>query len=80
MPEPGNVPARPASAPKACDAVALAFEKIGGVTALAEWVESSEDNRKVFYATIYPKILSLQTVTEAERPAIDEVRWTIVRP
>jgi len=80
MPEPVTVPARPASAPTACDAVALAFEKIGGVARFAEWIESSEDNFKVFYATIYPKILSLQTVTEAERPAIDEVRWTIVRP
>jgi hypothetical protein len=67
-------------APSACDAVALAFEQVGGVAALAQWVESSDDNRKIFYATIYPKILSLQTPGAPEREPIDEVRWTIVRP
>lgn len=78
MPAPGsNTPPR---APTACEAVAQAFEEIGGVAALAEWVEASDDNRKIFYATIYPKILSLQAAGEPERPAIDEVRYTIVRP
>jgi hypothetical protein len=78
MPTPGSN--APPGAPTACEAVALAFEKAGGVTALAEWVEASDDNRKIFYATIYPKILSLQAGGEPERPAIDEVRYTIVRP
>ena len=53
---------------------------MGGVSALAEWVAASDDNRKVFYATIYPKILSLDLGGEPEAPAIDEVRRVIVRP
>ena len=78
MPAPGsNAPPRP---PAPRDAIALAFDEIGGVSALAEWVAASDDNRKIFYATIYPKILALDFGGEAEAPAIDEVRWTIVRP
>jgi uncharacterized protein YidB (DUF937 family) len=69
-----------ASKPTARDAVAQAFEEVGGVAALAEWVEASDDNRKIFYATIYPKILSLQTGGEAEVQPIHEIRRTIVRP
>jgi hypothetical protein len=70
----------PPRAPAPRDAIALAFEEIGGVSALAEWVAASEDNRKIFYATIYPKILALDFGGEAESGAIDEVRYTIVRP
>jgi hypothetical protein len=89
MPAPGsNAPPRaalgnsasgkPAPAPR--DAIALAFDEIGGVSALAEWVAASDDNRKIFYATIYPKILSLDFGGEARAEPIDEVRWTTVRP
>jgi len=78
MPAPGsNAPPR---APAPREAIALAFDEIGGVSSLAEWVAASDDNRKIFYATIYPKILALDFGGEAEAPAIDEVRWTIVRP
>jgi hypothetical protein len=69
---------KPSPAPSACDAVAQAFEEVGGVSALAEWIEASDDNRKIFYATIYPKILSLQTA-EPEAPVVHQVRRTIVR-
>jgi hypothetical protein len=71
---------RNAPAPTACEAVAQAFEEIGGVTALAEWVEANDDNRKTFYATIYPKILSLQAVGEPDLEPITEIRRVIVRP
>jgi hypothetical protein len=70
----------PPRAPAPRDAIALAFDEIGGVAALASWVEASDDNRKIFYATIYPKILSLDFGGEPAAAAIDEVRWTIVRP
>jgi hypothetical protein len=70
----------PPRAPAPRDAIALAFDEIGGVSALAEWVAASDDNRKIFYATIYPKILALDFGGEAEAQSIDEVRYTIVRP
>lgn len=77
MPAPGsNAPPRP---PAPRDAIALAFDEIGGVSALAEWVAASEDNRKIFYATIYPKILALDFAGDADFQPIEEVRRTIVR-
>ena len=77
MPAPGsNAPPRP---PAPRDAIALAFDEIGGVSALAEWVAASEDNRKIFYATIYPKILALDFGGDADFQPIEEVRRTIVR-
>ena len=76
MPAPeSNGPPRP---PAPREAIALAFDEIGGVSALADWVAASEDNRKTFYATIYPKILSLDFGGDAEPEPISEVRWTIV--
>ena len=78
MPAPGsNAPPRP---PAPREAIALAFEEIGGVSALAEWVAASDDNRKIFYATIYPKILSLQAAAEPAVEPITEIRRIIVRP
>jgi hypothetical protein len=63
------------------DAIALAFEEIGGVSALAEWVKASEDNRKAFYTNLYPKLIALQAGDgEAEHPAVSEIRRSIVRP
>jgi hypothetical protein len=62
------------------DAIALAFEEVGGVSALAAWVEASEDNRKIFYATIYAKIIPLQPGGDAEDPVIHEIRRTFIRP
>jgi hypothetical protein len=77
MPAAGsNAPPRP---PAPGEAIALAFDEIGGVSALAEWVMASDDNRKVFYATIYPKILSLDLGGEPEPEPITEIRRTIVR-
>jgi hypothetical protein len=64
------------------DAVALAFDAIGGVAALAAWVKADEDNRKVFYTSLYPKLIALQVPAgEAEGPPpIQEIRRSIVRP
>jgi len=70
----------PRAAPIARDAIALAFEEIGGVAALAEWIRASEDNRKIFYTNLYPKLIAVQEGAEPERAPIDEVRFTIVRP
>jgi hypothetical protein len=42
------------------DVIAQAFDRIGGIEAFVDWIESSEDHRKLFYATLYPKLLTLQ--------------------
>ena len=74
----GAPPLRPAT--MARDAIALAFDEIGGVAAFAEWIKASEDNRKLFYTNLYPKIIAIQPGEEPEAPPIAEIRRTIVRP
>jgi hypothetical protein len=41
-------------------AIAEAFEQLGGKDALVAWAKKDDDNLKVFYATIWPKIIPLQ--------------------
>lgn len=41
-------------------AIAEAFDELGGKAALVEWAKLNDDNMKVFYATIWPKIIPLQ--------------------
>ncbi|MBV9883081.1 MAG: hypothetical protein JO276_08740 [Sphingomonadaceae bacterium] len=81
---PARAAAKPETAARATaarDAIALAFDEIGGVSALAEWVKASEENKKAFYTNLYPKLIALQAAGgEAEQPAITEIRRTIVYP
>lgn len=42
------------------EAIQHAFDESGGAEALTEWVMASDDNRKVFYSQIFPKLLPLQ--------------------
>ncbi len=41
------------------DAIAQAFDRIGRIEAFVDWIEGSEDHRKLFYATLSPKLLTL---------------------
>jgi hypothetical protein len=40
------------------EAIAEAFERIGGVDRLVDWIEADEANLKVFLGQLYPKLLS----------------------
>lgn len=63
------------------DAIATAFEDLGGTDALVEWAKLHPDNRKVFYSQIWPKIVPLQVSGEGGGPVqYQEIRRTIVRP
>lgn len=42
------------------EAIALAFEKLGGTDELVKWAKLNDDNRKVFYAQIWTKVIPLQ--------------------
>jgi hypothetical protein len=46
------------------DAIAQAFDRVGGVNALVDWIEKSDDNRKIFYSTIHPKLIPVQVSGE----------------
>ena len=42
------------------DAIALAADMLGGVDRLVAWARSDDVNERVFWGTIYPKLLPLQ--------------------
>lgn len=42
------------------DALTYAFDKLGGQDALVAWANADPENRKIFYQTIWPKLLPLQ--------------------
>jgi hypothetical protein len=48
----------------ALDAIAQAAEDLGGAERLTEWAKEDPANEKVFWGTIYPKLLPLQVTGE----------------
>lgn len=42
------------------EAIAAAFDRLGGVERLIQWVKSDPANERVFYGQVYPKLLPLQ--------------------
>lgn len=46
------------------DAIAQAAESLGGAIRLAEWAKEESANERVFWGTIYPKLLPLQVTGE----------------
>jgi hypothetical protein len=46
------------------DAIAEAAQVLGGATRLVEWIKEDPSNEKVFWGTIYPKLLPLQVSGE----------------
>lgn len=42
------------------DAIAQAAAELGGASRLVAWAQESEANERVFWGTIYPKLLPLQ--------------------
>jgi len=49
-------------------AIQRAFDKLGGVDALVEWVKADKANRTAFYTKIYPKLLPRPAADVANEP------------
>jgi len=63
------------------EAIAAAAEALGGATRLTEWVNEDPANERVFWGTIYPKLLPLQVTGEDGGPVqIAEIRRIVVDP
>lgn len=60
------------------EAIAEAFERMGGTAALVAWADQNDDHRKVFYGTIYPKLLPLQVNAELAGKMVHEVTHKII--
>ena len=60
------------------EAIALAAEGLGGVQGIIGWAQRSEENEKIFWSSIYPKLLPLKVAGEVEmgtRLAEVAARW-----
>lgn len=69
----GQAPGKPKGAlnhttKTAKEAIALAAEKLGGVDRLVAWVQEDKLNERVFWGTVYPKLLPLQVSGEGGGP------------
>lgn len=50
------------------EAIAAAADALGGADRLAKWAKESTANERVFWGTIYPKLLPLQVTGEGGSP------------
>jgi hypothetical protein len=57
------------------DAIALAADKLGGSQRLVDWAKEDPANERVFWGTIYPKLLPLQVSGESGGPIEMVVKW-----
>ncbi len=60
------------------EAIARAAEGLGGVQALIAWVKKDDQNERIFWSAIYPKLLPLKVSGEVEmgsRLAEVAARW-----
>jgi len=77
----GN-PGRPKNSPNkttrsAKEAIALAAEGLGGVKRLITWAKSSPENERVFWSTIYPRLVPHEVAGSADGAPIS---IAIVKP
>lgn len=47
------------------EAIAAAADKLGGVSRLVTWAKEDPANERIFWGTIYPKLLPLQVGAES---------------
>lgn len=56
-------------------AIAEAADKLGGTDRLVEWVQEDPQNERVFWGSIYPKLLPLQVTGEDGGPIAILAEW-----
>jgi hypothetical protein len=64
------------------DAIAAAADELGGVARLVEWAREDKQNERIFWGTIYPKLLPLQVAGDQSNPVhtVNEIILRGVRP
>lgn len=55
------------------EAIAKAAEDLGGADRLVAWAKEDPSNERVFWGTIYPKLLPLQVSGEGGGPIVTRV-------
>lgn len=62
------------------DVIQQAAERLGGVDRLVTWVQLEPANEKVWWGTIYPKLLPLQLSGDPDNPVATSLTVTFVKP
>jgi len=57
------------------DAIEQVAERIGGVDRMVEWVQEDPANERVFWMSIYPKLLPVQLAGDAN-PLRGDITFT----
>lgn len=77
----GRKPGVPNALSKAAkDVIQQAAERLGGVDRLVTWVQTDPANEKVWWGTIYPKLLPVQLSGDPENPLVSGLTVTFVKP
>ena len=64
------------------EAIAEAADRLGGAERLVAWVREEPQNERVFWGTIYPKLLPLQVAGDENNPirTVNEIVLRGVQP
>lgn len=62
------------------DAIAQAAEALGGAERLTAWAQEDPANERVFWGTIYPKLLPLQVTGGDGAGLFEGIKVSFVRP
>lgn len=65
---------------EAKQAIAEAAEQLGGVERMVAWAKSDVVNERAFWATIYPKLVSITVAGDKDNPLVTEIRRIRVEP
>lgn len=57
------------------DAIAAAATALGGSDRLVAWAKEDAQNERVFWGTIYPKLLPLKIGGDGEHPVEHVFKW-----
>lgn len=50
------------------DAIAMAADRLGGTDRLVEWVKEAPENERIFWGSIYTRLLPLQVGGDPDAP------------
>jgi hypothetical protein len=62
------------------EVIAQVAENIGGVARMSKWVRESKENERVFWSSIYIKLLPLQVAGDKPIHRVSKIECVIVDP
>ena len=60
------------------EAIALAAESLGGAERMVEWAKEDPANERVFWGTIYPKLIPVQVAGDPDNPLKMDLSLNVV--